>query len=384
MMPSGSGGTDTPQKYHQRALWEHKQRKMPVILSDDDQLLDDQDNMGDHDHHDHDNMGHQAMDHSQHSSSHNGMHGHAMMMGQGTTMYMDGFRSALFSQPPPPCLILFSPSWTLASSGSFAFAMAFVTLIGMLVEACGVWRVKCLRRGRRCRREAALRRLRQWEGQQPPQLQGHPPRSQGVGNGNSDMQNISLEGSIVLPPHQTPPSTCRRMRRYIRTARGIVLTKACRCFLPNPKNDDAQAKSYETAGVLLHAARAALGYLLMLAVMTYAVEFLFCAVFGMVLGRHLSVDAEGSDTVVAASGASGALDVGGVRPGAGMATMSIAGNSDEWGGGDPCCGIDDGGDDDDSNQSAGLAGNGMVLEPLLSSVIENHMGGVARRGGGGR
>ena len=36
----------------------------------------------------------------------------------------------------------------------------------------------------------------------------------------------------------------------------------------------------------LHASRILLGYLLMLAVMSYAVEFLISAVFGVVLGRY--------------------------------------------------------------------------------------------------
>jgi len=125
----------------------------------------------------------------------------------------------------------------------------------------------------------------------------------------------------------------------------------------------------------------------MLAVMTYAVEFLFCAVLGMVLGRCLSADMDGSENVVTVGGVNGALDVGGVRQstgeGVGMANLNIRGNPGEWGGGDPCCGIDDD-EDDDYNHDEGLVGGSVMREPLLSSLIENHVGGVTRRSGGGR
>jgi len=368
---------------------------MPVILPDDDQRMDDKDtDMDSHHNHDHNDINHQTMDHDQDSSSHESMH--STMMNQGTIMYMDGFRSALFpssSQPLPPCLNLFSPSWTLTSSGIFVFAMVCVTLIGMLVEACGVWRVKCLRRGRGCRREAKLRRLRHWEEQQQPQpqhpdvLQEYPLETQGVGSVGSDMNNVSLEGNRVLPSLRTSPAIFRRIKRSIRTIQGIIFTKICCCFLPNTNNDDTQARSYDIAAALLHAARAALGYLLMLAVMTYAVEFLFCAVLGMVLGRCLSADMDGSENVVTVGGVNGALDVGGVRQstgeGVGMANLNIRGNPGEWGGGDPCCGIDDD-EDDDHNHDEGLVGGSVMREPLLSSLIENHVGGVTRRSGGAR
>ena len=91
-------------------------------------------------HHDHDNI--QDMDHNI-----------PMMTSQGTIMFMDGFHSTLFpsfqaSSSPPPCLNLFYPSWTLHTPSRFVLAMIMITLMGILVEVCGVWRVKCLRRGR--------------------------------------------------------------------------------------------------------------------------------------------------------------------------------------------------------------------------------------------
>lgn len=361
---------------------------MPVILPDDDQGMGDKDNNNMNGHHHHDGMDHQTMDHDQHPSSHSHSSMHNGMMSQGTIMYMDGFRSALFpssSQPLPPCLNLFHPSWTLSSSGIFVFAMVCVTLIGVLVEVCGVWRVKCLRRGRSCRREAKLRQLRQWEEQQQQQpqhesiLRGHP--SGGVYNGGSGTSGVSLEGNTGLLPslmNETSPAIIfHRIRRSIRTQ------MRC-CFPQNTTNDDTQARMYDIGAALLHAARAALGYLLMLAVMSYAVEFLICAVLGMVLGRYLSAGTEGSNSVVGGA-ASGTFDNAVGREnggqGAGMANLNIDGNSsDEWGGGDPCCGIDDN-ESDDINHNDGLVSDSMIQDPLRSPLMENYVGGVTRRSG---
>jgi hypothetical protein len=84
----------------------------------------------------------------------------------------------------------------------------------------------------------------------------------------------------------------------------------------------------------LHAVRAWLGYLLMLAVMSYAVEFLFCTIVGMVLGRYWFIENE-DDIVSAASNATEQVH----------SNSSLHGGDGMWGGGDPCCGIDDDGED---------------------------------------
>ncbi len=225
-------------------------------------------------------------------------------MSMGTIMYMDGFHWALFppsDSPPLPCLNLFYPSWTLQTPTRFVLAMASVTSIGMLVEACGVWRVRCLRRGRA--RRAAERAV-----------------------------------AVVPGSSARLPSSCAR-----------------RCDL---------------LAALLHASRIWLGYLLMLAVMSYAVEFLLSAVLGVVLGRYCFMDADGGGDAVGVGGGIGGMgqiDDGGGRRGDSPsvdAMVAQRGNGETWGGGDPCCDYDDDVD---------------VREPLLSSIALGNNGGVTRR-----
>lgn len=306
-----TGGMSHMHDHRQRKLRRLKNDMMPgpAILPDgdaNDPGQHQQQQNGDHEMHDHDHMDH--MD----RTDDGGMH----MMGGGTIMYMDGFRWALFpppSSPPPPCLNLFSPSWTLDTESKFVFAMVFVAAIGALVEACGVWRVKCLRKGRKYARDAKRRR----------------------------------------------------------------------------------AKQYNLLAASLHASRAALGYLLMLAVMSYAIEFMICAVAGIVIGRYWFVDADGGRGGGVGGGADGgAVGAGGLigggravgvgvddsgRQGVGMMDLHRNrhgmddGRSDDddalWGGGDPCCGMDD---DEADNDDVGLEGSG-IREPLFPG------GGVTRR-----
>ena len=132
------------------------------------------------------------------------------------------------------------------------------------------------------------------------------------------------------------------------------------------------AKRYNAIAACLHALRAWLGYLLMLAVMTYAIEFLVSAVIGMVLGRYLFVDMGGGEDELGAIGAGGKQNNGIV----GVDTM---GNDGVWGGGDPCCGLDDNEDDFHDAHEHGLTD---ICEPLLSSSLDNN-GRVIRGGVGG-
>jgi len=414
---------------------------MPVILPADDDRPGEEhnkqhhemhgmDNKDDemHTHHDHDSMNHNEMNHEMNHSSHSSMH----MMNQGTIMYMDGFHSALFPsshQLPPPCLNLFHPSWTLHTPTKFVFAMVCVTLIGMVVEACGVWRVKCLRKGRRCRREATLKRRRQWEEQQllrtrnmqgeELELSQHGSQSRGIQHGVSDISDVSSEAMANSAPPATAtatsatpicPAIFRRMWRSvpksIRTLCETICARICYCFLPTSTTGTKQARRYDLAAASLHAARAVFGYLLMLAVMSYAIEFLICAVLGMVLGRYWFVDmVGGGDNVIGGGGGvlNGAVGVGGGiggmglvgggggSPGVGMTDLKNGGNNHDgmWGGGDPCCGIDDDDEDENNNHddevvslNDGSLQNDM-REPLLSSLMGNNVGVTRRSGGGG-
>ena len=232
-------------------------------------------------------------------------------MSMGTVMYMDGFHWALGSSAssgtPPPCLNLFFPSWTLYSRSRFVFGMASVTSLGILVEACGVWRTLCLRRGRARRRRRLVEETR----------------------------GSSGDGVATTMPTIPPPVSTIRSKRLL----CVVVPKSVRHFFDTHCDLIAAA---------LHASRILLGYLLMLAVMSYALEFLISAVFGVVLGRYLFMDKDdGGDSNN--SEETSRLD-------------SRNGNNTWGGGGDPCC------DFDDEEGSR---------EPLLSSLALES--GVSRR-----
>eukprot|EP00571_Detonula_confervacea_P012383 CAMPEP_0172302314 /NCGR_PEP_ID=MMETSP1058-20130122/4036_1 /TAXON_ID=83371 /ORGANISM="Detonula confervacea, Strain CCMP 353" /LENGTH=438 /DNA_ID=CAMNT_0013012739 /DNA_START=216 /DNA_END=1532 /DNA_ORIENTATION=+ len=395
---------------------------MPVILDDDETSTgigdEPNNNKQQHDHNNMHGMDHDSMKHEM-NHNHDAHDMENMNMNSGTIMYMDGFRSALFpssQSSPPPCLNLFHPSWTLHTPSKFVFAMVCVTLIGILVEACGVWRVKCLRKGRNCRREVRLKRLRAWEEHEQlqqsqsdisgQQLEFRRSAQRGIQTGVSDISNVSSEDMATSPAASSKsicPAIIRRIRRTI--VPKFIRTKCARiwcCFNSRTNNGMRVARRYDTAAAILHASRALMGYLLMLAVMTYALEFLISAVVGMVLGRYLFVDMEGGGVGGGGGGVmNGAVGVGGGiggmglgdgggrhSSGQGVGMTDLQGNDGTWGGGDPCCGIDDD-DDDDNNHDHEAVGNGLrngsghdMREPLLSSLMGNNVG-VTRRSGGG-
>ena len=131
-----------------------------------------------------------------------------------------------------------------------------------------------------------------------------------------------------------------------------------------------RARRWDLLAALLHASRVWLGYLLMLAVMSYAVELLLSATLGVVLGRYCFMDADGGGDAVCVGGGIGGMgqiDDGGGRRGDSPsvdAMVAQRGNGETWGGGDPCCDYDDDVD---------------VREPLLSSIALGNNGGVTRR-----
>lgn len=231
-------------------------------------------------------------------------HGHRRLSSSapsmGTIMYMDGFHWALFpsrGSPPPPCLNLFYPSWTLHTRSRFIFAMASVTSMGILVEACGMWRARCLRKG--------------------------------------------------------------RARRAAERAAVVALGSSS-----SSRRDPSHARRWDLLAALLHASRVWLGYLLMLAVMSYAVEFLLSVILGIVLGRYFLIEVDGRGEVGIANGGIGGTGHGDDGD---VVDATVRGNDEEtWGaGGDPCCDHDDDVD---------------FREPLLSSSISlGNGGGVTRR-----
>lgn len=361
-------------------------------------------------------------------------------------MYMDGFHSALFHNtnsnsnnqtPLLPCLNLLHPSWTLDTPTKFIVAMIVVSLIGMLVEACGVWRVRCLRKGRKVKQVRAMELKRRWdEAQRIVQRQQQQQQQQQFMN---DPEHIGIDGSMQGQQLECPsdsvisdvsseaistqqpasnsathviicPAILRRIWRTIvpRCIRSFC-TKLVRFSAggaTNKENNSKQlAKRYDIAAATLHATRAALGYILMLAVMTYAIEFLVSAVVGMCCGRYWFVD--GGDSFVGGGGiggngvgggvVNGAVGVGGNIGGMGLGDAGGGGvgmsdsmfqneqdsyrNDGTWGGGgDPCCGLDD--HDDEVEHEQQHHDGDDLREPLLSSLIGSNSNnvGVTRRG----
>ncbi|KAL3799860.1 hypothetical protein ACHAWO_009981 [Cyclotella atomus] len=345
MSSNGNGNTNG----ERRRLAQDISRKfdLPVIMSDDSTSTDGHD-MHQMDHnsqdtdHDMDDMDH--MDHSSHSMS---------GMSMGTIMYMDGFHSALFSSsdPPPQCLNLFNPNWTLDSKEKFVFAMFFIAMLGVLVEACAVWRVKCLRKGRNIRRRERLKRMQRSHNQQQPLTNDLSPAD----------QSRSDKDPVICP------AICRRVwRRYVPR---FIQDLARKLF--DTRDASKQINRCEIMAASLHATRALFGYLLMLAVMSYAIEFLFCTIVGMVLGRYWFIENEG-DFVGAAGDASKQI------PGNG----NFNGSDGMWGGGDPCCGIDD--DDEDFSVDNNMDASSEVETRLMrsedaSDVKEPLLGGSLSR-----
>ena len=325
--------------------------QLPVIMTDD---TDGNNGHGmhqmDHGNMDHGNMDHGNMDNNMDHDM-GGMDHSMGHMSMGTIMYMDGFHSALFSSSdtPPPCLNLFYPSLTLDSEAKFVFAMIFIALLGVMVEACGVWRVKCLRRGRYIRRRERLKRQRQ-------QLSG---------------DSSQVEQSL----NSVAPFTCPAMiRRVWRTLVPQCLRNAAnKCCNINTRDASKQIKRYEIMAASLHATRAWFGYLLMLAVMSYAIEFMVCTIVGMVLGRYWFIEVD-EDVAIDVINSSGQME----------GNNNFSGGDGMWGGGDPCCGIDD--DDEDFSTADNMdaasevetrlmqndpSGTPSINEPLLSHSILN-------------
>lgn len=365
-----NGGRDEQNVYHlhHRMLWE-------IDHSSHSQEAHNSLNTNAHDH--------SNMNHGDHSSQSN-----EMMSPMGTIMYMDGFHSALFppsSQPPPPCLNFLHPSWTLHTQAKFIGAMIGVLVMGILVEAFGVWRVKCLRKGKFLRREERRKILanRQWQEQQ--QQQSHE---------NQMMNSLISEITLDTTRTATPNSNSTRVYQYLcpaflrrcwRVVCPRFVRKACAkmcqpCFRRTGYGKEALRKirRYEFGAAMLHMLRALVGYLLMLAVMSYAIEFLICTVVGIVVGRFLFVDIEG-DALNIIVGTPGGGNVGGAAsslqgvdmpPTRGI--MPANGIDATWGGGDPCCGMDDDEEDDNFEDA--------VREPLLTNspdIVQNS--GVSRR-----
>jgi hypothetical protein len=438
MMSGSNSNNNSMMPTRQRRLWEDD-NTLPVIMNDDMGNNHQMHNM------DHNNMHHDMnhdMSHQDHNNNMSNMDdntnnhsSHSMsMMSEGTIMYMDGFHSALFHstpQNPPPCLNFLHPSWTLHTPSKFVFAMVCVTLMGMFVEAVGVWRVKCLRKGRQHRREEWTKRIQQQQEEQQQQqqqqqqqhtllgeqLEYRRPSRGGIQHAASDISNVSS-----TEPSPIESSTRRQMlcpafirRIWMKIVPQFIRNVCSRTFSiasspcrgKSERTTSKWIKRYDFAAAFLHALRAWLGYLLMLAVMSYAVEFLVCTVLGMTLGRYWFVDVEGaSNSGGVGGGGSGVLD-GDVGVGGGIGGMGLGGGGRRsvasvndrardgtWGGGDPCCGIDDDDDeeeeeDDEDDNYATTTTGGLMQERSRSSIREPLLGignpQVTRRsvGGGG-
>ena len=274
--------------------------------------------------------------------------------------------------------------------------MLCVTFMGMLVEACGVWRVRCLRKGRSHRQKQRLKRIRQWEQQQQQrQLPNMEGRELEYGRRRSGMfqrevselsvvsENDREEDDVVVPMiiDDDCPRPIRRIWKIVPSCIRSLCNKQVSGL--DKQGYPKWIRIYDIGAASLHALRAWLGYLLMLAVMSYAVEFLVSAIFGMVFGRYWFVDmdvrGDGGGILGGAVGVGGGIGGAGLGEGGAGATavhdqgvaMNTHVHDGTWGGGgDPCCGIDEQ-DEDDHN----IGEEQPLREPLLGS----NNAGVKRR-----
>jgi hypothetical protein len=262
--------------------------------------------------------------------------------------------------------------------------MTLITLMGILVEALGVWRIRILRRGRRCRSEIRSKRVQSWKEQQK-RLNGMQGRQIELQCDDCDVSEVSLQATVTpAPPGALPassnllcPAVIRRLGRIIiPNPLRIICAKINCCYTRRTNGQLRTSKRYDVIAACLHASRAWLGYLLMLAVMTYAVEFLLSAVFGMVLGRYYFMHmGGGGDEMNGADSFRGGLG-GGCEDQEGGGMML---NDGMWGGDDPCCGIEENEDDFHDTYDVVRTSSTEICEPLLSSSLEHNNCRVTRR-----
>ena len=156
-------------------------------------------------------------------------------------MYMDGFQFSLAHAQAhtndthhalPPCLNLLFPSWTLDTREKFYLAIVGVFLASFCLEGLSAWRYRIVQSVRQQQQSS-----RDGAGGGP-----HP-------SGEVTTQAQAAASSTTPPP---PPPVSTQGLRFVVT--------------------------------LLHGLQGLLGYLVMLAVMTYSAELLFSVVLGLALG----------------------------------------------------------------------------------------------------
>lgn len=163
------------------------------------------------------------------------------MGGGGMIMYMDGFRWALSpNNNNNPCLNLYFPSWTLNTRTKYVAAMVGVFGLAVLVEGVSKLRHVIVVQARKQRRQYRLRRRRQQQRQQQRR-------------GNETNYGDRNESFFLL----------RQANEFL----SEHLLTLVRWTI-----------------VLLHGLQALVGYILMLAIMTYSVELFLMVILGLTTG----------------------------------------------------------------------------------------------------
>lgn len=159
------------------------------------------------------------------------------MGGGGMIMYMDGFRWTLSQNNNNPCLNLLFPSWTLNSRTKFVAAMVGVFGLAVLAEGVSKLRHVIVMQARKQRRLYRLRRRRRRH--QRPEQRNYQSR------GNESLFLLRQANEFLSEHLQT-------------LVRWTI--------------------------VLLHGLQALVGYILMLAIMTYSVELFLVVILGLAVG----------------------------------------------------------------------------------------------------
>ena len=155
--------------------------------------------------------------------------------GGGMTMYMSGFQSTLIDSSSKTCLNLYVSNWTLDTKFKFLFAMIFVLCLGTSLDGLAWLKRKYL---------LSL---------------------------EEKQKKILYNTTTTTNTHQNVDIDCNNDHHH-------------------PTMDDNQSYPIVQVKIVLlifQFLQAFIGYVLMLSAMTYSIELLLSAIFGLTLGCHL-------------------------------------------------------------------------------------------------
>lgn len=162
--------------------------------------------------------------------------------GGGMTMYMSGFQSTLIDSSSKTCLNLYISSWTLDTLWKFLFAMIFVLCLGTSLDGLAWFKRKY---------------LLSLEEKHKKFLHDNDNHV----NNNNTQQSDNNDDDDDHNDHQ--------------------------CYHMDDHKESFSIMQVKVVLLIFQFLQALIGYILMLSAMTYSIELLLSAIFGLTLGSHL-------------------------------------------------------------------------------------------------